>query len=101
MSGKNRELADWTLSGQATTDLRLSIPLRGGEPDIDVGSSFTQLTLASDKRNLSFSKLAGGVGYQNDKGYIQAPLKGSFLVILLLPRYPLVAAGFKRKFVPV
>ena len=97
MSGKNRELADWTLSGQATTDLRLSIPLRGGEPDIDVGSSFTQLTLASDKRNLSFSKLAGGVGYQNDKGLYSSAIKGQFFGYPLTAEISTSGSGVQEK----
>ncbi len=74
----SNELADWQLNGRSKTQLKLLIPLNGEEPDIDVSSRFTDLTLMSEKRKLSFDKLSGLIGYRNDRGLYSEPLTGMF-----------------------
>ncbi|UTW03845.1 hypothetical protein KDX31_02080 [Amphritea atlantica] len=78
MGAGNQELHNWQLSGLADTRLQLMIPLNGGEPNIDVSSTFSDLTLMSENRNLSVTQLKGRVGYRNDSGLYAKSLKGVF-----------------------
>ncbi|MBN0988791.1 YhdP family phospholipid transporter [Amphritea pacifica] len=74
----NDELQSWQLSGAADTRLKLTIPLNGGEPAVDVSSDFSDLKLVSASRDLTISKLAGRIGYQNDAGLYAKSLTGKF-----------------------
>ncbi|WP_299200417.1 AsmA-like C-terminal region-containing protein [uncultured Amphritea sp.] len=78
IGGDNKELQQWQLSGNTDTRLNLIIPLNGGEPDIDVSTAFSDLTLASDNRKLSVNKLAGEIGYRNESGLYAKSLSGQF-----------------------
>ncbi|WP_428033556.1 YhdP family protein [Amphritea sp.] len=78
IGGDKKELLRWRLSGNTDTRLNLMIPLNGGEPDVDVSTAFSDLTLASDSRKLSVNKLAGEIGYRNESGLYAKSLTGQF-----------------------
>jgi uncharacterized protein (TIGR02099 family) len=74
------ELAQWQLSGQAQTALRLDIPLGGASlPTVEVATRLQQGTLVSEPYRLTFSDLHGDIRYSTAKGLRSEKLDGKLL----------------------
>ncbi len=77
MSSGGEEFNSWKVSGNAATNLDLTIPLKGGqEPAVDVASVLTDASLVSESRQLNFSSVNGRIAYQNAKGLHSEALTG-------------------------